>query len=97
MMLGGIVKKEKNHLESEIDRIHTRMLEVDPDTEEYSALFNTFERLLKLQDESRVGNKINPNTLLVVGGNVLCVLVVVGYEHGHVLASKALQFLTRPQ
>lgn len=96
-MLNGIVKKESSPLEDEIDRIHEQMQTIEPYSEEYQTLFNTFERLLKLQDEGRVGNKINPNTLLVVGGNVLCVLIVVGYEHGHVLASRALHFLTRPQ
>jgi len=95
-MFRDFVKRTPMVLESEIDRIHTRMQNVDPEHEDYQTLLNAFERLLKLQDESRT-SAINPNTLLVVGGNVLCVLIVVGYERGHIVASRALQFLARTQ
>jgi hypothetical protein len=95
-MFRDFVKRTPVVLESEIDRIHALMLNEDPKSEEYQTLLNTFERLLKLQDESRT-SAINPNTLLVVGGNVVCVLIVVGYERGHIVASRALQFFARTQ
>ena len=63
-------------------------------TDEYEKLVQTFEKLIKLQNEVK-GSGIDPNTVLVVTSNILVVLIIVGYEQGHVIASKGLQFLVR--
>lgn len=40
-----------------------------------------------------VRERINPNTVAMVAGNVLVTAVIVGYERSHVINSKAVTFL----
>ena len=91
-MLGFFERKGRSILDEERDRIHAAMQNVDAGSEEYNTLLDRFERLTILR-AARPGSRVTPDTMAIVGGNILVVLIVVGYEHGHVIASKGLGFL----
>jgi hypothetical protein len=93
-MLSNFVKRRTTLLDDEIHRIRTEMLEVDVYSEEYTTLLATFERLIRLQDANR-SNRVSPDTMAIVCANILGILIIVGYEQGHVVASRGLQFLLR--
>lgn len=63
----------------------------DGDSEEYATCLNRMERLYKLK-EKNTPKQLSPDTLLLVGGNLLGILIIVSYEHGRVVTSKALSF-----
>lgn len=93
-MLGNLLQRKNERLDEQIDKIHERMLVTGPETEGYEKLLDAFERLTKLENETK-SSGVDPNTVLVVSSNILAILIIVGYERGHVIASKALQFLVR--
>lgn len=79
-----------------IGKVLTEMRTYDADTEEYKVAIDHLERLMKMRTEER-RNRISPDTILIVAGNILCVLVVVGFERGHVMTSKAMGFVLKPK
>lgn len=92
----NIGKKDTSELDAAITVVMVRMALLDPNTEEYQTMITNLERLYALRAEARK-TRINPDTLLVVAGNLLGILVVVSYEHSHVVASKALSFIMKPK
>lgn len=60
----------------------------DPD---YAKTRKELEKLYALRDASP--ETVNPNTLLLVGGNLAGILMIIGFEKSHVMTSKALTFL----
>ncbi len=62
--------------------------------EEYAAMT---DQLVKLYGLKKVEDpkKIDPNTLLTVGGNLTGILMIVGHERANVITSKAVQFVLR--
>jgi hypothetical protein len=68
------------------------MNEVGPDSEEYSALVEHLDRLAKMKAEER-RNRVSPDTMAIVAGNLVGVLIIVAYERSHVMTSKGLGFV----
>lgn len=83
------IKKGPTPLEEEIARVMDDMAHVYTGSEEYALLLERLERLTKLK-EDRFRDKITPDGVLMVVGNLLGVGIIVGYEHAHVITSKAL-------
>ena len=88
----GTPKKEDTQLQDAIDRILVQMTQQDPDSEEYSKLLKSLERLNALKPPQRPKG-ISPDTKWAVIGNVVVALIIVGYERGNVLTSKAVMFM----
>lgn len=68
------------------DRLRT----IEIDTPEYESNLKYLERLCALREPKKA---IDPNTMLLVGGNILGVLIIVTYEHAHVITSKSFGLL----
>lgn len=89
-----MIKKKASNVQSldeTIMELEHDMKTHDGDSEEYATCLNRLERLYKLREKhSRKG--LDPNTLLLVGGNLLGILIIVGYERANVIGSKALGF-----
>jgi hypothetical protein len=82
-------------LDATITELMIDMKTRDGDSEEYATMLNRLERLNKLRKPS-FREKISPDTLILVGSNLLGILIIVSYEHGHVLASRALNTIIKP-
>lgn len=78
-------------LENTITELQNDMKTRDGDSEEYATMLNRLERLMKLKEKNSP-KQINPDTWLIVGGNLAGILIIVSYEHGRVITSKALSF-----
>jgi len=83
--------KEPDPLEEAIARVMLAMTHVDTDTEEFTNLLTHLERLSALKPERR--KPLSLDAVAQVGGTILAILIVVGYEHHHVITSKALSFV----
>lgn len=81
-------------LERVIDDILTRMSTTSADSKEYAAMSDRLVQLyeLKKYDASR---RVSPDTLVIVAGNLLGILMIVNYEKMNVMSSKALNLLMR--
>ena len=87
---------EKTGLENTIDNLITQMSNEEGHTESYSAMVRNLETLYKLKAEDKP-DRVKLDTIAVVAGNLLGVLIIVGFEKSHVMTSKALTTLLKPK
>jgi hypothetical protein len=86
----GMKNSEQKVKQQVIDEI--LMCEVD--SEDWKTLFGHLEKIAVI--EAAAGrNRVSPDTVAIVGANLLGILIIVGYEHAHVATSRALGFLLR--
>jgi hypothetical protein len=91
-MLERFTKKKPSVLDEHISDILDKMKMYGPDNEEYPRLIEQLERLNKLKCKER-RFKFSPDTMLIVGGNLIGILIIVAYEQKHVIVSKGLGFI----
>lgn len=80
------------------ERIATVLEELtkhEPTSQEYATTMERLDKLYELR-QLNAPKPIDPNTLLLIGGNLAVVLVIVGFERANVITSKALSFV-RPK
>lgn len=87
-------QNEKTGLEKAIEELHIEMNSVTADTEQYSQMADQLVKLYKLR-EFDAPKKVSPDTLVLVGGNLLGIALIVGHERAHVVTSKALSFVLK--
>lgn len=87
--------KRVDALEQEIQQCLESMKPLEPTSEEYDAALTVLERLMKLESQKNSCLKVKPDTWAQIGGSLVGILVIVGYEHGHVLVSKALNHIIK--
>lgn len=87
-MLPQIFDRKKTDLDIVIDELVVRMQKTtDPDA------YSTYvEQLVKL-NAVRNTRRVSPDVLFNVAGSIAGVLLVLGYEHGHVITSKAFSLV----
>lgn len=71
-----------------IQRVVDDMAMFGPTSEEYPQLLENLERLTKLKDGEKP-ERVSRDTIAVVAGNIIGILVIVAYEQKHVMTSKA--------
>lgn len=95
-MLEKFLKKDpvKERIEDEI-LSNLECLEgvKDIDSETYSKVLRNVERLEALRKKDR--KRLDPNSCLVVAGNLIGILLILGYEKTDFIRSKALGFVLR--
>lgn len=92
------MSKQENQeaLDSLITRVVEDMEMYGPGSEEYNTLLSQYERLVRLKAENKP-QRISRDTMLIVGGNIVGILIVVIYEHSHVVTSKAFGNILKPK
>lgn len=81
-------------LDIAITSLITDMQSHDPSTEQYKDMMNQLERLHKLKGEHH-RKRVSPDTLAIVIGNIVGILIIVGYERGHVMTTRAWDYIKR--
>lgn len=77
-------------LKTAIDNVYSEMAGSDSHTEEYA---KSVDQLIKLYSLKEAPRRVSPDTLAVVLGNILGIILIVGHERTHIVTSKALQLL----
>lgn len=85
--------KDDQHNEAIAD-IYARMRVVGPDDAEYPKLINMLTELSDITPKKGL-RSVSPDTLMIVAGNLIGILVIVGYEQKHVITSKAVGFIMK--
>lgn len=84
-------KVEETELDRAIDKVHAEMTGVPADSEDYAKMVKQLNKLYKLKNTSR-SQRVSPDTLALIAGNIAVTLVIVGYEHAHVVTTRARDF-----
>jgi hypothetical protein len=83
---------EKTRLDEVIDQALSELAGHDANTEEYAEIVKRVAELNALRDTNK-SDRLSKDTLALILGNLAGILVIVSYEHIHVMTSKALPFL----
>jgi hypothetical protein len=86
-------KNKDSALDDPIAKILVELHTANPDSEEYSIMVAHLERLIRLKVE--VKRRVSPDTMALVMGNIVGILIIVAYEQKHVMVSKGLGFVGR--
>lgn len=79
-----------------IERLILEMTMNGPDSDEYSDHIKYLEKLSTLKTrEKSVERRVSPDTVWLIGGNILIAVIIVAYEQKHVFGSKAIGFIGR--
>ena len=95
-MLGKKPSARNEALDTLIERVTDDMELFGPTHEEYPQLLGELERLTVLRD-GKDSKMPSPDTLALIAGNLLGVVLIVAYEQKHVMTSKAFGTLLRPK
>lgn len=96
-------KDKRTMLEKEIERILEKMSLIENQTSvEYQRLATELDKLVQIDVKHKGATKVDrkkvdPNTLLIIGGEFVMTFVIMTYEKTHVLATKALSHIPRPR
>jgi hypothetical protein len=88
--------KEKSKLDEVINLMLLEYETFHSDSEEGAKVLDQIEILYKIK-ASMKPDRISMDTLAIVGGNILGILIIVGFERAHVVTSKAIGFILRPR
>lgn len=75
------------------DKLIAELMMHDPEVSEWQNALAYLERIKALQETEK--RRVSPDTLAIVAGNLLGILIMVGYERSHVLTTKSLGQLFR--
>lgn len=92
----GRTAKADPILDDPIQRVLVELEQQGPDSPDYPALLSYLERLTRLKTEQR-RDRVSLDTLAIVAGNLLGILVIVAYEQKHVMVSKGMGFILKPK
>lgn len=87
------MKDEPSKIRQEIEELHEELALYDKHSEEYADVIKQLTNLYELEQKLKV--KVDPNTALVVAGNLLGILAILKYEQFNVITSKALSFVIK--
>ena len=82
-------------LNNEINAVLESMSLYGPDSPEYAEFIRHLNALNELKQKQKAAWRPSPDQMALVIGNFAGILVIVGYEHLHVVASKALPLLVK--
>lgn len=87
-------KTEPTPLEIELERLLSVLETLPPTAEEYAAVADQVVKLYKLKE---VDSKklVSPDAMAAAATNLAGLLLILNYEHAHVLTSKAVSFVMK--
>ncbi|QPX71450.1 hypothetical protein SscP1EGY_53 [Streptomyces phage SscP1EGY] len=87
-------KTEPTSLEVEIERILAEMKEMPITDENYATMADRLVQLYKLKE---VDSKklVSPDAMVGAATNLAGILLILNYEHAHVMTSKAVSFVMK--
>lgn len=86
--------REKTGLEKAIDDVLTDMQGYTSETDEFAKAVDQLDKLYKLKTIDSP-ERVSPDTLAIIAGNLVGIVLIVGYERANVVTSKALTFVLK--
>ena len=96
-MLSNFFRKDKTTpLDNQIEAILQEMSAVLVSSPEYRKMLVNLKGLEEIKTKSQ-RSRINPDTLAIIAGNLLGILLIVAYEQKHVMTSKGFSQILKPK
>lgn len=95
-MLGLFRNEEPTPVDSLIDELLAEMHNVGVNAESYPALMANLERLYDIKNKERP-DPVSRDTLALIAGNLMGILLIVAYEQKHVMTSKGFSQIIKPK
>ena len=89
-----ITNKEKTKLEKEIDAVLSEMENMNVSDDDYEIAIEHLSRLYDIKLKDKKWN-ISNDTMLVVAGNLLGIMLILKHEDLNIITSKALGFVIK--
>lgn len=86
-------KNENTPIEVLSRQLMQHMSDQEVGDEEWTKSLVKLERIHRLKLDETQRERVSPDTVVQTAGMLLAVLIMVGYEHGHVITSKATMFI----
>lgn len=93
-MFGRKPKVTSIKLEEAMLRLLDDMEMFGPNSEEYPLMLGHYQKLHTMS-KSEDSRRVTPDTVALVAGNLLGILIIVAYEQKHVMTSKGLGFVLK--
>lgn len=87
--------EKKNPVDEQIDAVLSSMNGEGVDSDKYPKLMSYLERLNKLKQQDKLP-RVSRDTIALIAGNLLGIVMIVMYEQKHVMTSKAFGQIIRP-
>lgn len=88
--------RKTSKLDDVEDRLVQELLVQDPTSTVFSDALEHFERVVELRSKKDRW-RVSPDTMAVVAGNLIGIVIMVKYERFNVITSKAKDMLLRTQ
>lgn len=76
-----------------IEKVLTELKEHDPETDEFATSMSHLERLSSMKEKGKQIMRVSPDTIAIVVGNLIGILIIVAYEQNHAMTSKGLNYV----
>lgn len=93
-MLYNKPSDESQGLQRTIDDLIAQMSLHSGDSDEFSKMADQLTKLYSLKEVDSK-RRVSPDTLAVVAGNIVGIILIVGHERMNVVTSKALNFVMK--
>lgn len=89
-------KKLPTKLETRCEEVLAELADHKVDSEEYGVVLDRAVKLHKMKEEEKP-SPVSKDTLVLAGTNLLGILMIIGYEHHHVITSSAMRMIQKPR
>lgn len=86
--------ESRDALEKEIHSALNKMSKMDVSSKEYSDSVDNLNKLLEAKEKGK-SKSLSPDTLAVIAGNLLGIILILNFEKLDVVTSKALGFVLK--
>lgn len=87
--------KANRMLEDAIEDALLQLKGLDSDSKEYTDRMEMVVKLYALK-EKNTPKRVSPDTIALIVGSLIQILLILNYEHKDVLTSKAIGFVKKP-
>jgi hypothetical protein len=84
----------RSKLDEAIDDLLDRMLSGSFEPDKYAKMVDQLVKLYKLK-EIETPRRVSPDTLAMIAGNIIGIVLILGHERANVITSKAIGFVLR--
>jgi hypothetical protein len=90
-------EEKPSALDTAIDNLISEMQGYDAHSEEYQKMASNLRTLMEAKAMEPKPDKVSANTMAVIAGNLIGIVLILGFEKSNVLTSKSLNFVIRPK
>jgi hypothetical protein len=96
VMISYFIGKDETPIDAEINRVLERMQAIEVENEKYPNMLDYLERLNKMQSSNKAP-RVSRDTIAIIVGNLLGILLIIAYEQKHVITSRSFNQIIRPR